>query len=81
MATIAFIPTCSALARRTGAQIRRQMACALRVLSHLSTPDFKGATADTFKSVKVALFAFRLYSKQTHFHVAMRAEKQRLCGC
>lgn len=50
------------------------------MLSHLDTPDFERAAADTFKSVEVALCAFHLYSEQTHFHVAMRAEKQRLDG-
>jgi hypothetical protein len=59
-----------------GVQITR----ALSLLSHLNTPDFDRAAVDTFKGVELARGALRLYSVQTHFYVAVRAEKQRLDG-
>jgi hypothetical protein len=45
---------------------------------HSNTPDFESVADATFKGVKVARGALRLYSEQTHFYVAVRAEKQRL---
>jgi hypothetical protein len=47
-------------------------------LSHSNTPDFDNVAAATFKGVEVARGALPLYSVQTHFYVAVRAEKQRL---
>ena len=43
-----------------------------------NTPDFDNVAGPTFKGVEVARVALRLYSEQTHFYVAVRAEKQRL---
>ena len=48
------------------------------LLSHLNTPDGERAAAGTFKRVEIALWVFCLYSEQTHFHVAIRADQQRL---
>ena len=45
---------------------------------HANTPDFETAAGVTFKGVEVPRGARRLYSEQTHFYVAVRAEKQRL---
>src|SRR5262249_30193837 len=49
-----------------------------RYAFHLNAPYFEAAAGDTFKGVEVALVALRLYSEQTHFNVADRAEKLRL---
>jgi hypothetical protein len=38
-----------------------QKTCTLTLLSHLNTPDFERAAADTFKGVAVALCAFHFY--------------------
>jgi hypothetical protein len=43
-----------------------------------NTPDFEKVAGATFKGVKVARGALRLYSVQTRFYIAVRAEKQRL---
>jgi len=51
-----------------------------RYASNLNAPYFEAAAGDTFKGVEVARVALRLYSEQTHFNVANRAEKQRLDG-
>jgi hypothetical protein len=50
----------------------------LGLLIYSNTPDFENVADATFKGVKVARGALRLYSVQTHFYVAVRAEKQRL---
>src|SRR5215469_1684112 len=47
-------------------------------LIYLNSPDFESVAGATFKGVEVARGAPRLYSEQTHFYVAVRAEKQRL---
>jgi hypothetical protein len=49
-----------------------------RGLIHSNTPGFDKIAGDTFKGVEVARVALRLYSEQTHFYIAVRAEKQRL---
>ena len=50
----------------------------LGLLFNSNTPDFENVADATFKGVEVARGALRLYSEQTHFYVAVRAEKQRL---
>ena len=50
----------------------------LHLRTHSNTPDFETAAGATFEGVEVASGALRLYSEQTHFYVAVRAEKQRL---
>jgi hypothetical protein len=47
-------------------------------LIYLNTPDFEKVAGATFKGVEVAEGALPLNSEQTHFYVAVRAEKQRL---
>jgi hypothetical protein len=49
-----------------------------RALTYSNTPDFEKVAGATFKGVEVARGALRLYSEQTHFYLAVRAEKQRL---
>ena len=49
-----------------------------RRISVWRNPDFDNVAGTAFKGVEVALVALRLYSEQTHFYVAVRAEKQRL---
>src|SRR5262252_3229912 len=51
-----------------------------RYAFQLNAPYFDAAAGETFEGVEVALVALRLYSEQTHFNVANRAEKQRLDG-
>jgi len=48
------------------------------VRTHSNAPDFENAAGPTFEGVEVASGALRLYSEQKHFHVAVRAKKQRL---
>ena len=48
------------------------------VLFTRTPPDLETAAGVTFKGVEVARVALCLSSEQTHFHVAVRAEKQRL---
>ena len=45
-----------------------------------SASDFDAAAGAAFKGVEVALVALCLYPEQTHFYVALRAEKQGLDG-
>ena len=49
-----------------------------RAVTYSNPPDFETVAGATFKGVEVARGALRLYSEQTHFYVAVRAEKQRL---
>lgn len=67
---------CSAWRRANEAYKRRLSSLG----GHLNAPDFEAATGDTFKGVEVPLVALRLYSEQTHFSVALRAEEQRRDG-
>ncbi len=48
----------------------------LSSLRTLNAPHFETAAGDAFKGVEIALFALRLYSEQTHFNVAERAEER-----
>ena len=49
-----------------------------RRISVWRNPDFDNVAGTAFKGVEVAHVALRLYSEQTHFYIAVRAEKQRL---
>jgi hypothetical protein len=58
---------------------RAKMAAAeLKLLSYANTPDFETIADATFKGVEFARAALHFYAEQTHFHVAVRTEKQRL---
>ncbi len=48
-----------------------------RGLVYSNTPNFDNVAGVTYKGVEVTRVAPRLYSEQTHFYIAGRAEKQR----